>query len=252
MGRAVASRRALTPQLEICIESAGAGLAARKGGADRLELCSALSVGGLTPSHGLIAQVVEECGLPVHVLLRPRAGGFVYSSREFRILERDLDDARALGAAGCVVGLLTSDGAVDVARTRALVQRAGSMEITFHRAFDHSRDLNESLEQVIEAGCGRLLSSGGRPTVGEGAMKLAELVRQAAGRLRIAAGGGVTIQSAAELLQRTAIDLHASLRKSGAARQAAKIDPLWEPETRDVVDPADVHALVELLSRVRA
>jgi copper homeostasis protein len=242
-------RAHLKPELEICIESLPAGLAARTGGADRVELCAALVTGGLTPSHGLIAAAVEQVGLPVHVLLRPRAGGFVYSCEEFRILQRDLETARSLGASGCVFGILDREGRVDFERTRELVQQAGPMQVTFHRAFDRSRDLAESLEQVIEAGCARVLTSGGQQTVSEGAPMLAALVRQARGRVRIAAGGGVTPASAALLLAEAAVDLHASLRrrKSVAAQKSA--DPLWDAEADCAVELADVQALAALLAR---
>ena len=239
-------------ELEVCIESLAAGLAASVGGADRVELCTALSVGGLTPSHGLIATVVEQTGLPVHVLVRPRAGGFVYSNGEFRIMLRDLEHARSMGAKGCVIGLLDREGRVDVERTRELVQQAAPMEVTFHRAFDRSRDLAESLEQVIDAGCVRVLTSGGQQTVGQGAEMLAALVRQAAGRVRIAAGGGVTLASAAALLALTSIDLHASLRRPSIAAVADNKDPLWDPESRWTIDPADVRAMVDLLRKASA
>lgn len=233
-------------QLEICIETPAAGIAARLGDADRVELCSALSLGGLTPSHGLIAETVAQCGLPVHVLVRPRAGSFVYSREELRIIERDIDAARQLGAAGVVLGLLDADGEVDLAQTRALVERAAPLEVTFHRAIDRSRDLSHSLERAIEAGCARVLTSGGKPTVSEGIDALAALVTQAAGRIRVAAGGGVTQQSAARLLAATPIDLHASLRKRPAPADRVA-DPLWKIDPQSVLDPADVRAMASLL-----
>jgi len=235
------------PELEICIESLAAGLAASAGGADRVELCTALNTGGLTPSHGLIASVVEQLGLPVHVLVRPRAGGFFYSRGEFRIMAEDIRHARSAGARGCVVGLLDRERCVDVERTRELVQLAAPMQITFHRAFDRSRDLAESLERVIEAGCARVLTSGGRQTAAEGAPMLAALAKQAAGRIRVAAGGGVTLASAATLLKLAAVDLHASLRHAAQRMAEAKNDPLWDPERSSAIDPSEVRELAALL-----
>jgi copper homeostasis protein len=235
-------------QLEICIEAPAAGVAAREGGADRVELCSALSVGGLTPSHGLIAETVAQCGLPVHVLVRPRAGNFVYSSEELRMIERDIEAAKQLGAAGVVLGVLDAASEVDAERTRAWVAQAAPMAVTFHRAIDRSRNLGESLERVIEAGCARVLSSGGQPTVAEGASMLASLAQQAAGRIRIAAGGGVTLESARQLLQTASVDLHASLRRHAAA-VVQSTDPLWNAEHPCAVDPADVRALVKLMAQ---
>lgn len=238
----------MTLQLEICIEAPEAAVAARLGGADRVELCSALSLGGLTPSHGLIAETVARCGLPVHVLVRPRAGNFVYSSEELRVIARDIEAAKQLGAAGVVVGVLDAAGEVDFARLQEWVKLAAPLEVTFHRAIDRSRDLTQSLERAIEAGCARVLTSGGMPTVSDGADALAALVAQAAGRIRIAAGGGVTQQSATRLLQATPIDLHASLRKHGAARKNAA-DPLWNADQQPVLDPADVRAMAGLLAQ---
>jgi len=234
-------------QLEICIEAPASGKAAREGGADRVELCSALSVGGLTPSHGLIAETLAQCGLPVHVLVRPRAGNFVYSSEELRIIERDIDDAKRLGAQGVVLGVLDRNDEVNFERTRELVERAAPLEVTFHRAIDRSRNLADALERVIEAGCARVLTSGGQPTVGEGVEMLAALSRHAAGRIRIAAGGGVTQESAAKLLQTASMDLHASLRRR-ARTAAISSDPLWNAEGDSAVHPADVRALVELMA----
>lgn len=238
----------MTLQLEICIEAPEAAVAARLGGADRVELCSALSLGGLTPSHGLIAETVARCGLPVHVLVRPRAGNFVYSSEELRVIARDIEAAKQLGAAGVVVGVLDAAGEVDFVRLQEWVKLAAPLEVTFHRAIDRSRDLTQSLERAIEAGCARVLTSGGMPTVSDGADALAALVAQAAGRIRIAAGGGVTQQSATRLLQATPIDLHASLRKHGAARKNAA-DPLWNADQQPVLDPADVRAMAALLAQ---
>lgn len=215
-------------ELEICCETLQACEAAREGGADRIELCSALSEGGVTPSHGLIREAVRV-GLPVHVLLRPRGGDFVYSHAEYEAMREDLQQAAALGAAGVVLGLLHAVGTVDRERTQALVELAGPLQVTFHRAFDRTRDLPEALEQVIGSGCGRLLTSGGQPLAPDGAGMLAQLVAQADGRLRIAAGGGVTAEKAPALLARARLDLHASLRSSAALDAVLMGDPLWNP-----------------------
>src|SRR6185437_15069829 len=120
---------------ELCAESIQACLSAREGGAHRIELCSALSEGGLTPSHALISEAVQRSGLPVHVLLRPRGGDFLYTADEFQLMRDDLIHARRLGAKGFVLGILQSDGRVDTERTRELVELATPLEITFHRAF---------------------------------------------------------------------------------------------------------------------
>src|SRR5579859_2789768 len=146
---------------EVCAESIEACIAAREGGADRVELCSALSEGGLTPSHGLAREAIRRAGLPVHVMLRPRGGNYVYTDAEFEVMCEDLAHARALGASGFVVGILRADESVDVERTRRVVELAAPLEVTFHCAFDSVADPVRALEDVIETGCHRLLSSGG-------------------------------------------------------------------------------------------
>lgn len=202
-----------TSHLEICAETLQSCIAARDGGANRIELCSGLIVDGLTPSHGLIRQAIVESNLPVHVMLRPRGGDFVYSASEFEVICSDLEHAAHLGAAGVVCGILRKDNTVDTERISKLVKLRGAMEVTFHRAFDQTPDLSRALEDLIACGCGRLLSSGAKPSAGEGESTLAALVEQARGRIRIAAGGGITVQVATSLLARTDVDLHTSLRR---------------------------------------
>src|SRR6185437_10815433 len=158
---------------ELCAESIDACLVARDGGANRIELCSALSEGGLTPSHGLIREAVDRSGLPVHVLLRPRGGDFVYTDAEFEVMREDLKHLRLLGASGVVLGVLHEDGTVDVERTRELVEMAGPLEVTFNRAFDHVVSLEDALENIIALGCQRVLTSGGERDVVSGGKSLA-------------------------------------------------------------------------------
>jgi copper homeostasis protein len=230
------------PMLEICAETLESCLAARDGGADRIELCSLLSVGGLTPSHGLLSSALAQSELPIHVLVRPRAGNFIYSASEFEIMIRDVEHAKALGAAGVVIGLLLLDGTVDVERTSKLVSLAAPLEVTFHRAFDHTLDLPAALEQVIACGCRRLLTSGGQQRVTEGAPTLAKLVDQAAGRIRIAAGGGVTMAAAPLLLQYKDLDLHASFR-------SMVNDPLWNSDVNyPPISADDVRKMAALIA----
>ncbi|WP_263384038.1 copper homeostasis protein CutC [Granulicella arctica] len=238
---------------EVCAESVEASLAAREGGAHRIELCAALSEGGVTPSHGLIREVVERSGLPVHVMIRPRGGDFVYSDEEFRVMRRDLEHACTLGVAGFVFGLLHGDRSVDMGRTAELVRMAGLREVTFHRAFDHAIDIAQALEDVIQAGCGRVLTSGGASDVETGASSLARLVKQAAGRIEIAVGGGLRLENAAALARSTgARHFHGSLRRflTEAAPEGEHVlfeDP--DPVSAKVfVDSRDVRAMIENLS----
>ncbi len=213
-------------ELEICVETLQACGAAGEGGADRVELCAALGEGGVTPSRGMLRAAVASSAVPVHALLRPRAGDFVYSAAEFGVMCADLEDALEAGAAGVVLGLLTAVGEIDRVRTAELVRRAQGRPVTFHRAFDHTRDLGASLEVLVDVGCARVLTSGGRPTVMEGFGVLEGLAARAAGRLRVAAGGGVRLENARELLRIAGLDLHASL----LGRREGSGDPLWAEE----------------------
>ncbi len=198
---------------EVCAETLEACIAAREGGADRIELCCALSEGGLTPSHALTSTAVAQSGLPVYTMLRPRGGNFVYSDAEFALMQQDLEHARTLGVSGFVAGILRSDGTVDGNRMRRLVEQAAPLEMTFHRAFDMAVNLNDALEDVISTGCRRLLSSGGAPDVYAGAESLRRLGEQANGRIAIAAGGGLRLENATEVARITgAMQFHGSVR----------------------------------------
>lgn len=199
---------------ELCAESIDACLAAREGGANRIELCSALSEGGVTPSHGLIQEAVRRSELPVHLLLRPRGGDFIYTDAEFAVIREDLKHMRLLGVSGIVLGVLHEDATVDVERTRELVLMAGSLDVTFHRAFDQAPALDQALEDVISTGCGRVLTSGGERDVVSGAQSLARIVKQAAGRIDVAVGGGLRLDNAAAVARTTgAHHFHGSMRR---------------------------------------
>jgi len=200
-------------EFEVCAEGLEACDAAREGGAQRIELCTALSEGGLTPSHALLRAAVERSGLPVYVLLRPRGGGFVYSDAEWSLVEADLLHAKELGVAGFVAGALDAAGRVEGKRMRRLVELAGGQEVTFHRAFDVAADQERSLEDVIAAGCARVLTSGGAKDVLAGAEQLRRLSEQAAGRIAVMAGGGLRLESAAEVARVSGLRrFHGSLR----------------------------------------
>lgn len=199
--------------LEVCVDSIESAIAADRGGAHRVELCSSLSEGGVTPSPGLIATVLNKVSLGVFVMIRPRAGDFLYSADEFTAMEQDVLTAKQLGADGVVFGILQEDGRVDVTRTRHLIEVARPLKVTFHRAFDMSRDLSESLEDLISAGVDRVLTSGGEQTVELGKAKIAELVQAAEDGLSVMAGGGITEHNVRQLVAGTGVrEVHASLR----------------------------------------
>lgn len=202
---------------ELCVECLESAEAAERGGADRIELCASLDIGGVTPPKELAAATIRSLRIPVHVLIRPRGGDFVYSTAEFEEIRRQIERVKEAGAAGAVLGVLQADGRVDVARSRELVELARPMKVTFHRAFDETRDLQEALEAVIETGADCLLTSGGSPDVLTGAAELGRLVRQAGERIQIMAGGGLRLENLAEVLARTGVPcLHGSLTRRGA------------------------------------
>ncbi len=240
------------PQLEICAETPQACLAAFEGGAHRIEICSALQTGGVTPSHGLIRAAIEAGhGLPVYVLLRPRPGDFVYSDAEFNIICADMEHAAALGASGFVTATMTPEFKVDQGRMRDLVRLAGNKEVTFHRAFDQTSNLSDALEQIIDVGCGRLLTSGGKPTASEGMNTIAKLSKQAANRIRIAAGGGITSEVAAAMRRVADVDLHVSLRRKHASDIHAA-DPLWDAAYQpSEISVSDIQRMAAVLQTIR-
>lgn len=231
-------------ELEVCAETLPAVEAANAGGADRIELCAALGEGGVTAGVGFLREAIALSKIPVHALVRPRSGGFVYSAVEFRMVCADAEAALSLGAAGIVVGSLTADGSVDVVQTAELIRIADGKPVTFHRAFDLTRDLHEALRVVMDLGCSRVLTSGGQPMVMDGLAMLRELTHMAAGNIRIAAGGGVNLQNAALLAQVPGLDLHGSFRRK--PKTEAVRDVLWQ-QAAPWVEAEDVRAVAALL-----
>jgi len=211
---------------ELCAESLESALVAQAGGADRIELCTQLSIGGITPDPALTAQVVQAITIPVHVLIRPRGGNFVYTAEEFALIRQQTLEAKAAGAAGVVIGILLPDGRVDVPRTSELVQLAAPLSFTFHRAFDESANLSEALEDIIRTGAGCILTSGGKPNVSEGVEQLAALQKQAAGRITLMAGGGITVANILTIARQTGVHyVHGSLIRKAASSDPAIVLP---------------------------
>jgi copper homeostasis protein len=204
-------------RFEVCTESADGVRAALAVGADRIELCADLAVGGTTPSLGMTewAAGLSAGRIGVHVLVRPRGGDFVYSADERDIMLRDIVAARSAGAGGIVIGALTRARAVDLGLMASLIEAARPASVTFHRAFDETADPLAALDDVLKIGVDRLLTSGTAISALEGADLIAELVCRSAGRLTVLPGGGVTAANAAEILRRTgARELHFSGRGS--------------------------------------
>ena len=200
------------PLVEAAVETLHSALAAERAGAGRIELCASLSDGGTTPSAGLIAAVAERVRIPVFVLIRPRGGGFVYSDDEIGVMLRDIKLGSTLGIDGIVIGVLTPENLVDVGHARALIEAAEGLPVTFHRAFDFTRNLPEALEHLIDAGVSRILTSGGEATALDGASVISALVVRAADRITVMAGGGIRENNVRELIARTRVcEVHTGL-----------------------------------------
>lgn len=228
--------------LEICAGSVQSVIAAKEGGAARVELCAALEIGGVTPSAGLIAEARKIEGIALNVIIRPRGGDFLYDESEAACMVQDILTCKALGADGVVIGALTADGDIDTTLCRQLIEAAEGMSVTFHRAFDMCRDPQQALEDIIALGCNRVLTSGCAATAEKGIPLLKELVKQANGRISIMPGCGVKSSNAGAIIAATgACEIHASARKSvgskmrfrhsGVSMGAADSDEFYRAET---------------------
>jgi copper homeostasis protein len=207
-----------------------------------VELCEQLSIAGVTPSLSLLNVVLSEVSIPVHVLIRPRGGNFVYSGAELSQMRRQIKQAKIAGAAGVAIGVLHPDGRVDVERTRELCELARPMKVTFHRAFDETSNLDEALEDVIRSGADCLLTSGGAANVLAGAEQIGRLQVQAGDRLEVMAGGGLRLENLAEVVRRSGVTcLHGSLMRSR--------DPKDEAPARQFALQEDLREAIRLLQQ---
>lgn len=237
--------------VEICIDSVESAIAAARGGAKRVELCSALSEGGVTPSAGLISTVRAAVDIQVFVIIRPRGGDFVYSDAEINVMARDIEEVKARGVDGVVLGILKPGGDIDVERTRRLVELARPLGVTFHRAFDVCNDLGRGLEDVIATGADRILTSGGAADAMQGLDRLAQLQRDACGRISIMAGGGIRPGNVRALTLRTGVnEVHSSLSRSsdesaemGSGQSGRRTYLVLEEDVRDFRAAAAATAL---------
>src|SRR2546430_5725791 len=189
--------------VEACVDSIESALAAARGGAHRIELCASLVEGGTTPSAGTLAVCRARLDIPIFVLIRPRGGDFLYSAAELAVMLEDIGRAKEAGAHGVVTGALRADGEIDADRTRELIAAARPLRVTFHRAFDVCRDAGRALETLIALGVDRVLTSGQAGTAPQGVETIARTVRQAAGRIAVLPGGGITVDNVADLVRGT-------------------------------------------------
>jgi len=217
--------------LEISVETLEGAMAAERGGADRIELCGDLSLGGVTPGADLVRTVHEQVRIPIFVMIRPRAGDFVYSTAEFAEMKRSIVGAKESGMDGVVLGVLTKDHRVDVERTRELAELANLLPVTYHRAFDESVDSHQALEDVIQSGAKRVLTSGGAKSALEGAVVLADLIEAAGERIVILPGAGISAPNIEQVARLTrAREFHSGL--SAALPYGSKNYTRFEEEVR--------------------
>lgn len=240
--------------LEIATSDFETTRSAVEGGADRIELCANLNEGGTTPSYGTIYQCRESFDVMLYPIIRPRGGDFLYTDDEYEIMLHDVKLCKQTGCDGVVIGLLNDDGTIDVKRTAAIIDIAYPMGITFHRAFDRCLDPFDAMEQLIQIGCERILTSGQQPTVNEAMDVIAELNKAADHRIIIMPGSGVRKDNIKILAEKTACtEFHSSLR--GKERSRMKfIHPVFENSAESYmnnsIDAAEVSTLKKILSEI--
>ena len=224
--------------LEICANSYDSAINAEKFGANRIELCSEISNGGITPSYGMLTQVIEDISIPAFVLIRPRSGNFVYSNQEFEIMKQNIILCKNLGYQGIVSGVLTSSNSIDLKRTRVLVELARPLKFTFHRAFDCVEAPEIALSQLCELGIDRVLTSGQAPTAEAGLKQLKRLQKKSFGKIILLPGGGINSNNVAQFKSAGFIEIHAS-----ASSKKLSKSPLFASEIT-YSDPDKIKAIL--------
>lgn len=234
--------------LEVCTGSMRSALAAQSGGADRIELCDNLPLGGTTPSFGMISQCKKRLNIPVFPIIRPRDGDFIYTKAEFEVMKEDVTCCLELGCEGIVFGILNLDGSIDMESCARLIALARPMQVSFHRAFDRCIDLEKGLEDIIELGFDRVLTSGGDLYAINGIQKLKSLVQQAGSRIIVMPGSGITDLNISEIALTTgANEFHSTAKKlftSGI--DSVNAQPFQSYET----DPGNVSRLKQILAQL--
>jgi copper homeostasis protein len=245
--------------LEVCADSVTSALAAQNGGAARVELCENLFEGGTTPSYGQILMARKLLHIKLYILIRPRGGDFLYTDLEFNIMMADIRYCIEAGCDGVVIGMLNEDGKIDKARCAEMAKlaRQWGLGVTFHRAFDMCEDLFKSMEDIIELGCERILTSGGKSTAMEGAYNVARLISKAAGRIIIMPGSGVSETNVADLVRFTgATEIHSSARVRVQSKMKYKNDHIIMGDTvgdeysNDVTDAKRVKEIIRLANSI--
>lgn len=240
---------------EIVVYSIEAALKAQEGGADRIELCDNPGEGGTTPSYGVIEVVRQHLSIDVYIMIRPRGGDFLYSSYEFHAMKRDISQCQRLSVDGVVFGILNADGTIDKKRCKELIDKSRPLKVTCHRAFDMARDPFEALEDCIEVGFDRILTSGGQSRAIDGVDLIAELQKRAAGRIIIMPGSGVNEETVAEIVNKTQVnEIHFSAmshRDGGMAYRNEQIAGMGSEQGAEfklrIADPEKIRKMRELV-----
>jgi copper homeostasis protein len=246
------SARERKPLLEIAANSVASALAAEEGGADRVELCASLREGGLTPSYATIAMVRERLTIPVYVLIRPRAGDFLYNEIELETIRRDIEACERLGCDGVVIGVLDADGEIAADACRDLIYAARGLGVTFHRAFDLARDASAALEDVIALGCERILTSGQATSAAEGTATIRMLIESAAERIVVMPAAGIDSSNIAALREATgANEFHASAKQTLASAMRYRPDRLADMQGGELRSGFhEIRRMKETLTRI--
>jgi copper homeostasis protein len=235
--------------LEVCVDSEHGLRAAIDGGADRIELCAALEVGGLTPSPGLM-HLAADCGVPTRAMIRPRSGAFLFSAGEAEMMLRDIDAARAAGLAGIVIGASGNDGRLDIALLDRLVRHGAGLGITLHRAIDLTPDPVAAVDIAIDLGIDTILTSGGAATAHVGATVIRAMNDRAGGRIVIMAGSGVTADNAGEIVELTGVRaVHGSFARAHPADDPRAVELGFAPPSVKIADARAIAAARLALSQ---
>jgi len=235
--------------LEVAVFNIQSALQAQSAGADRLELCENPYDGGTTPSFGMLKTIIEKISIPVFPIIRPRGGDFLYSDEEYEVMKKDILLCKELGFKGAVLGLLHIDGSIDIERTKKLVDSAYPLQITFHRAFDRAKNPMKSLEQLIQAGCARILTSGQKPNVGNALNMIKDLIEQASNRIIILPGSGVRSNNLEKIMQTGAKEYHSSARKTVATAMQFTVASMAETLTNTSVDEDEIKKMKTILQQ---
>ena len=230
--------------VEICANSFESTVAAQNGGADRIELCTQLAVGGLTPSHQLIKKVVSELSIPVHVLIRPRKGNFCYSKEELNIMKNDIEFCKNIGCSGVVSGVLQSDLTIDLIATKQLIEAAIGIDFTFHRAFDCVKDPLVALENLIDLKIKRVLSSGLKPSAIEGISLLSEMNKIANQQIEIMPGSGINLDNVLQFKNKGFTSIHLSATQQPEKKSGS----YFEGGTEGVSNEKIIRKIISLVS----